>query len=127
MFQIKLNLRAVVTNIALHGFEITGKCTFCDAEKETLLHLFCTSVKVIFLGKNVNSWIESKLKYRLVLRPFNMLFGVEGNHKFYTTINCLLLLARFLIFWRKTAKKFLNVSKYFLAVENAKRVEKQIV
>ena len=41
-FQIKLNLRAVVTNTVLHGLEITttDKCTFCDAEKETLLHLY---------------------------------------------------------------------------------------
>ena len=47
-FQIKLNLRAVVTNIVLHGFEITttDKCTFCNDEKEALLHLFCTCVKV---------------------------------------------------------------------------------
>ena len=99
-FQIKLNLRAVVKTIVLHGLEITttDKCTFCDAEKETLLHLFCTCVKVASFWENVSSWIESKLKYRLVLKPFNMLFGVECNHKFYTIINCLLLLARFLIF-----------------------------
>ena len=99
LFQIKLNLRAVVTNIVLHGLEITttDKCTFCDAEKETLLHLFCTCVKVAPFWENVGSWIESKLKYRLVLKPFNMLFGVECNHKFYTIINCLLLHARFSI------------------------------
>ena len=48
LFQFKLNLSAVVTNIALHGLEITAnlKCTFCDAEKETLLPFFCTGVKV---------------------------------------------------------------------------------
>ena len=53
-FQIKLNLRAVVvTNIVLRGLEITtiDKCTFCDAEKETLLHLFCTSVNLLRFGK----------------------------------------------------------------------------
>ena len=90
----------MVTNIVLHGLEITttDKCTFCDAEKKTLLHLFCTCVKFALFWENVGSWIESKLKYRLVLKPFNMLFGVECNHKFYTIINCLLLRARFLIF-----------------------------
>ena len=67
-FQIKLNLRAVVTNIVLHGLEITttDKCTFCDAEKETLLHLFCTCLKVASFWENFSSWIESKLKYRLM-------------------------------------------------------------
>ena len=96
-FQIKLNLRSVDTNIVLHGFKITtiDIHTFCDVEKETLLHLYCTCVKVASFGKNISSWIEPKLKYRLVLKPLNMLFGVECNHKFYTIINCLLLHDRF--------------------------------
>ena len=97
-FQIKLNLRAAVTNIVLYGLEITttDKYPFCDAEKETLLHLFCTCVKVAMFWENVSSWIESKLlKYRLVLKPFNMLFGVECNHKFYSINNCLLLMLDF--------------------------------
>ena len=54
-----------------------------------------------------------------------MLFGVKCNHKFYTIINCLLLHARFLIFWYKTAKNISNLSKYFLVVQNAKAVEKR--
>ena len=56
-----------------------------------------------------------------------MLFGVKCIHKFYTVINCLLLHARFLIFRRKTGKNILNISKYFLVAENAKKVEKRIV
>ena len=55
-----------------------------------------------------------------------MLFGVEYNHKFYTIINCLLLHARFLIFWCKTAKNIPIISKCFLVVENARTVEKGI-
>ena len=43
-FQVKLNLRAIVTYIALHCFDIadSDKCSFCMTERETLLHLFCT-------------------------------------------------------------------------------------
>ena len=113
-------MRAVVTNIVLHGLEITtaDKCTFCDAEKETLLHFFCICVKVASFWENVSCWIESKLKYSLVLKSFNMLFGDECNHKFYTIINCLLLHARFLIFRYKTTKNIPDISKYeyFLVV-----------
>ena len=100
---------------------------FCDAEKETLLHLFCICVKVAFFWENVSSWIESELKCKLVLKPFNVLFGVECNHKFYTIINCLLLHAGFLIFRGKTSKNIPNISKYLLVVENTKTVEKRIV
>jgi len=52
-FQIKFNLRAIVTNVALHGFELvdTDKCIFCDNEPEPLLHLFCTCTKIVLFGK----------------------------------------------------------------------------
>ena len=108
-------------------FRKKRKCTYCDAEKETLLHRFCTCVKVASLWENVSSWIESKLKCELVLKPFNMLFGVECNHRFYTIIKCLPLHARFLILWCKTAKNMPNIiCMYYLVVENAKTIEKRI-
>ena len=67
-----------ITVLISHGHEITTteKCTFCDGEKETFLHFLFTCVEVASFWKNVSNWIESKLKYRLVLRPFNVLFGV---------------------------------------------------
>ena len=42
-FQIKLNLRAIVTNVHLHGFGIVDSpfCSFCAQSIETILHLFC--------------------------------------------------------------------------------------
>ena len=55
-----------------------------------------------------------------------MLFGFECNHKFYAIINCLLLHARFLIFWCKTVKTIPNIGKYFLVVKNAKTIVKRI-
>ena len=49
-FQIRPNLRVVVTNIALHGLEITtDKCVFCDAEKETLASFLCLYQSCFFL------------------------------------------------------------------------------
>ena len=54
-----------------------------------------------------------------------MLFGVECNHKFYVSINCLLLQARFLIFWCKTAKNIPN--KYYLVVENIKQLKNELL
>ena len=66
-FQIKLNLRAILTNVALRGFCIsdTNKCSFCKIEPETLLHLFfeCRIIQVIW--NDVMDWISSKLKIPL--------------------------------------------------------------
>ena len=42
-FQIRLNLRSIVTNVQLHGLEIVDSncCVFCLEEPETIMHLFC--------------------------------------------------------------------------------------
>ena len=83
---------------------ITDKCSFCEDEKETFSLLLCSSIKIASFWDNVSSWIESKLKCRLVLQPFNMLFSVGCNYKFYAFIyNCLPLQARLLICRPKTA------------------------
>ena len=54
-FQVKLNLRAIVANIALHCFDIadSDKCSFCKTERETFLHLFCNVLVLVwfFFGK----------------------------------------------------------------------------
>jgi len=41
-FQIKLNHRAVVINVQLHGFGLVDSnlCIFCNLHPETLVHLF---------------------------------------------------------------------------------------
>ena len=81
-FQIKLDLRSIVTNVALHGFCVsdTNKCSFCKIEPETLLHLFfeCRFIQVIW--NDVMDWISSKLRIPLAFRPSEVLFGVEGEN-----------------------------------------------
>ena len=99
-FQIKLDLRSIVTNVALHGFCIsdTNKCSFCKIEPETLLHLFfeCRIIQVIW--NDVMDWISSKLKTPLAFRPSEILFGVEGENYQAKLINCVLLCITFYIY-----------------------------
>jgi len=47
-FQIRLNMRSIITNIQLHGFEIieSNLCLFCSKLPENLLHSFCDCVIV---------------------------------------------------------------------------------
>jgi len=50
-FQIKLNLRSIVTKIALCRFvlKMLNNCTFCHSSPETLMYLFCNRRNI--LGK----------------------------------------------------------------------------
>jgi len=56
-FQLKLNCRAIVTNVQLHGFGLVNSnfCTFCELCAETTLHLFC-------LCQILYSYLTSKRK-----------------------------------------------------------------
>ena len=68
---------------------------FCDAEKETLLHFFCTCFKVASFWYNARKWIESKLKRRLVLPPYNML-----------VLNVIINFTRSSVLWYTACKAF---------------------
>ena len=56
-FQIKLNLKVIVTNTTLFGFGLvdTDKCTFCNLQRETLVNLFCLCSHVVLFQENVCS------------------------------------------------------------------------
>ena len=56
-FQIKLNLRVVVTNIQLFGFRLieSENCKFSNKAPETLFHLFCTCSVVVKYWENVSA------------------------------------------------------------------------
>ena len=113
-FQIKLNLRAILTNVALHGFCIsdTNKCSFCKKEPETLLHLFfkCRIIQVIW--NDVMDWISSKLRIPLDFQPSEILFGVEGENNQAKLINCVLLCIRFYIYKSRISGNLLQMKHY---------------
>ena len=79
-YQIKLNLRATVTNVQLHGFGIMESpfCSFCEQRIETILHLFCYCPVVDqFLNKGF-SWICFHFKRGIDFCNFNQIFGFQN-------------------------------------------------
>ena len=57
-FQIKLNLRLIVTNVQPYVLDIAynNQCTFCCAESKTLIHLFCDCKIVDAFWNDVFRW-----------------------------------------------------------------------
>nr|CAB3264531.1 pol-like protein [Phallusia mammillata] len=96
-FQIKLNLRAIVTNEALHSFGKTDsdQCVFCLKGPETVSHLFYRCEHVKSYWEDVTSWISAKLLFSLRINPVTLVFG---THLDDDLLNCLLLCARFVIY-----------------------------
>ena len=58
-FQIRLNLRSIVTQLQLHGFELVDDnlCKLCGKESETLMHLFCDCEIVVSFWNNISEFM----------------------------------------------------------------------
>ena len=127
-FQIKLNLRVIVTNIQLFGFGLikSQNCKFCYKAPETLLHLFCTCPVVVVYWENVSACIFSFLKDSFFINNFNKVFGVSKTniteHNIYL-LNCLLLCARFVIYKCKYGNRIPTALEFYQQVQKLKTSE----
>ena len=98
-FQIRLNLKSIVTQLQLHGFELVDDnlCKFCVKEADTLMHLFCDCEIVVSFWNNVSEFMSSRFRTNIVLRKQHMSFGFDHKGIIFFFLNELLLYARFLI------------------------------
>ena len=122
-FQIRLNLRSIVTNIQLHVLDIASDnlCTFCREEPETLIHLFwdCKIVDAFW-----NDVFE-RFCINVPSNNFHKLFGFHAQYVNNPLVNLMFLSARF--FYRcKYAKTTPNMSQYFNAITSTKKSEHYI-
>ena len=115
-FQMRLNLRSIVTKKQLHGCEMidSNVYEFCLKETETLLHLFCEcSIIVHQFWNNVFDFISTKSGIDLICNSKHRLFGFQEKGNEFCFINELLLCARFLIYRCKYSKTMPNMLQYF--------------
>ena len=124
-FQIRLNLRSIVTQLQLHGFELVDDnlCKFCRKEPETLMHLFCDCEIVVSFWNNVSKFLPSRLRTDIVLRKQHMLFGFDHKSIFFFFGNQLLLCARFLIYRCKYSKSKPDMLQYINSINLVKQLE----
>ena len=126
-FQIKLDLRAIVTNVQLHGFGIVDSpfCSFCAQSIETILHLFCFCPVVDQFWYEVFSWICCHFKRDINFCNFNKIFGFQELENCTKTdlINCFLLNARFLIYRCKIEKTKPNIMLFISTINLQKKTE----
>jgi len=78
--QIKLNLRVIVTNAQLHGFDMIDKtfCCFCKTNPETVMHLICDCYHVCQFWEVITSWLCFYFKRSIKVNNFNKLFGFQN-------------------------------------------------
>jgi hypothetical protein len=77
-------------------------CSFCNSEKETLLHLFVECSHVAELWLKLTNWLVSCGYLQIVLRKKDIIFGVEYTDH---VVNLCILVAKFVIFRCKLGSK----------------------
>ena len=123
-FQIRPNLRSIVTQLQLHGFKLVDNnlCKFCGKEPETLMHLFCDCEIVLSLWNNVSEFMSSRLRTNIVFCKQHMLFGFDHKGIIFCFSNGLLLCVRFLIYTCKYSKSKLELLQYFNLINLVKKI-----
>jgi len=82
-----LNLRAIVNNVQLCGFEMveSNLCGFCSEKPETLIHLFSECKVVDVFWNNVSDWLLEKLRinFNNLLDPFKdyLVFNYKTSYE----------------------------------------------
>ena len=95
-FEIKINLKSIVTNVQLHGLDIVNSnyFVFCLEKPETIIHLFCNCTFVDMFWCDVSDWLSVKFFYDFNLHDRHKLFGFQANNGIFQLTNGLLLYAR---------------------------------
>ena len=97
-FQYRLLMSTVITNIDLKNFKIRSNdlCTFCETERETVIHIFCECKYV----RQLWSQIQNNLLPNICLANHIIIFNDPTlNTKLLPNLIILLVIIIRLIFW----------------------------
>ena len=93
-FQYRLTHRILAVNSYLLkiGKRDNDLCSFCQAESETLLHLFCTCEVSILFWNLISDWLKNTLNIQMQLDNKTILFATTYYSR--SVLNLILLLGR---------------------------------
>ena len=125
-FHFKYLHRRISINVFLAKckLEANDKCSFCEDEPKTLIHLFLQCPLTKQFWQNVLNWINTHPDHENVELSENMLLGL-ANWKTVIS-NLLILIARYYIFLSKTRKEKPNLTAYKERVKYFYYIEKEI-
>ena len=125
-FQYRLLQRGIITGIQLFKWGIlpTDLCYYCQSERETVLHLFCTCTKVKELWAQVAEYIEQKYSILVKLHSGAIIFNklAKGNH----VANFLCLIVKQYIYSQKCLQRELIFREVKARIMEVQNVEKYI-
>ena len=128
-FQYRLLQRGLVTNIQLHkwGMRDTDLCTFCEQDKETLIHLFFYCTQVQQLWQDVLEYLQERFGIASLDR-FNcrnvILNELEERHA--SVVNFICLITKQYIYKQKCFRQHLSSVQLLRLISSIENTEKYI-
>ena len=128
-YQDRLVHRILTTNVFVSKFtEESPLCTFCNADRETLLHLFAECEQVQCVWRAMVSRVRERLHYNVVLSKRAIIVGFEENETFHmadaaAAIQRLFLLGKYYIYRTKVAQHGIGISDMFSFCDFMTRAE----
>ena len=122
-FQFKLLHRRLATNTFLTKINIKDneQCTFCQKEKETLIHLFWTCSETNLFWQDFKQWLTNRTKFSnaLNLSPC-LVLGLKPDDLHRKNQNFYFLVARFFIWVCKMRNNLPKIENFspFLSLYN---------
>ena len=98
-FQCQVVHRILFTNDLLFKLNLVPikKCTFCNDQIETVVHLYCECRHVNNMWDRLEDWILTETGERLKFSPQNNIFGYTGKSNL--ALNCILIIMRKTIYY----------------------------
>ena len=128
VFLFKFLHRKIATNDFLRkiGIKQGNSCSFCEEEKETLVHLFWTCKHTHDFWKSVFEWISQNVTDLENIYPsLSLCFGLIDSTKYFL-FHHLLLISRHYIYTCRLGNKLPKLQLYIQLVMNSVIIEKKI-
>ena len=125
-FQYRLLQRSIITNTLLFKWKLcdTELCSFCQEERETVLHMLCECKIVKELWQEISEYLEEKYQFKVDINKKNILLNTVSKDS--KIINFVCLLSKIYIYRQRCLKMSINLQGIKMFVSSVENLEKYI-
>ena len=126
-FQYRLVNGYVITNSRVSKWDksITEKCTFCDKEIETVLHLLVECEYVVVIWKSLAKWLDYFAMVACEFTPYEILFN-DYKDSFPQMVNTIILIVKYYIYVQRCYGNTPNIRGAIEQIAKYKRIEELV-
>lgn len=126
-FQYRILTKSLMTNVRVAKFDpaVTEYCSFCQSEKEMVVHLFWYCQKITKIWKMLKKWLQHFYDVKVTFAVDNvMLCNLSGRNS--KLLNTFILITKFYIYRCKTQQVQLVLKDLIADITKYKSIEKTI-